>query len=412
MPETTKVQRKIRLLAKEVRARKTSLLKVFDTIGLKVKGLKDKTLEKWVDKERAKIKREFIELEQKANSLEDFISSNDYLLEFKRKDLLLQTDSLQDALDEISVRNQELLTQKSQITEQTQKLQSAHEEILEKNHELEQQTESLLDQTDYLYEANQTITNMHGEVQRQKIEIEAKNEELLALNIEKNNLIGIVAHDLKSPLNQIKGLVTIVKMSTDASNTEALRCIDMIYTSTTRLNELIAKILDVEAIESKIPNLIMEPVNLSIVLQTLIDRYIENARQKQIEIFCNLEKSTHALVDKAYSEQVFENLLSNALKFSPSYRNIYVNLSTQNGKIVGEIKDEGPGLNADDKKKLFGKYQKLSARPTANETSTGLGLSIVKKFVEAMNGEIWCESKEGNGASFFVAFPIIMEAQT
>ena len=61
-------------------------------------------------------------------------------------------------------------------------------------------------------------------------------------------------------------------------------------------------------------------------------------------------------------------------------------------------------LSSDDKKKLFGKYQKLSARPTANETSTGLGLSIVKKFVEAMNGEIWCVSTEGKGASFFVAF--------
>ena len=70
-----------------------------------------------------------------------------------------------------------------------------------------------------------------------------------------------------------------------------------------------------------------------------------------------------------------------------------------------EIKDEGPGLTESDKKMLFGKYQKLSAKPTGNETSTGLGLSIVKKFVEAMQGRIWCESQAGNGASFFVAFP-------
>ena len=61
-------------------------------------------------------------------------------------------------------------------------------------------------------------------------------------------------------------------------------------------------------------------------------------------------------------------------------------------------------MNEEDKKKLFVKYQKLSAKPTGDETSTGLGLSIVKKFVTAMNGEIWCESELGNGASFFIAF--------
>ena len=400
----SKAQRKIRQLAKEIRSSKSALIKSFSKIKQEPGKSKNKPLEKWVHQEKEKIKKEFIELEQKANSLEDFISSNDYLLEYKRKDLLLQTDSLQDALDEISIRNHELLEQKIQITEQTEKLKSAHEEILEKNHELEQQTESLLDQTDYLHEANQTISNMHAEVQRQKMQIEGKNDELLALNMEKNNLIGIVAHDLKSPLNQIKGLVTIVKMSTDPSNTEALHCIDMIAKSATRLNELIAKILDVEAIESKKINLTLEKVNLSIVLKNLANRYIPSARQKQIEIFCSLEEDVYAQVDKEYVEQVFENLLSNAVKFSPSFRNIYVNLSAKDGKVLGEIKDEGPGLSDDDKKKLFGKYQKLSARPTANETSTGLGLSIVKKFVEAMNGEIWCVSTEGKGASFFVAF--------
>ena len=404
MAKVTKGQSKIRQLAKEIGTRKSSILKAFTKIELGLAKTKEKTLEKWVHQEKEKIKKEFIELEQKANSLEDFISSNDYLLEYKRKDLLLQTDSLQDALDEISVRNKELVEQKIQITEQTEKLKSAHEEILEKNHVLEQQTESLLDQTDYLHEANQTISNMHAEVQRQKMQIEGKNDELLALNMEKNNLIGIVAHDLKSPLNQIKGLVTIVKMSTDPSNTEALHCIDMIAKSATRLNELIAKILDVEAIESKKINLTLEKVNLSLVLKNLANRHIPSARQKQIEIFCSLEKDVYAQVDKEYVEQVFENLLSNAVKFSPSFRNIYVNLSAKDGKVLGEIKDEGPGLSDDDKKKLFGKYQKLSARPTANETSTGLGLSIVKKFVEAMNGEIWCVSTEGKGVSFFVAF--------
>ena len=80
--------------------------------------------------------------------------------------------------------------------------------------------------------------------------------------------------------------------------------------------------------------------------------------------------------------------------------------------VVVEVKDEGPGLTDDDKLKLFSKYQKLSARPTGSESSTGLGLSIVKKFVESMKGQIWCESEAGNGASFFVKFPKVQSAVT
>jgi signal transduction histidine kinase len=403
MPTANKTQNQIKQLVKEVKACKSFVLKSFNKITSKVTTA-DKNSKKWVVDEVNRIKELFVNLEQKTNSLEDNVASNNYLLEYKRKDLLVQADSLQDALDEISHRNKELETQKLHISEQAEKLKLSHQEIQEKNNELEQKTESLLDQADYLHEANETITHMHEEVQRQKTEIEEKSKELVALNLEKNNLIGIVAHDLKSPLNQIKGLAAIVKMTATALDAEALHCIDMIDKSATRLNEMINKILDVEAIESKKLNLNIEKVDLTKVLADLAERYLVSARQKQVEIFCTLEPNVFVEVDKGYTEQVFENILSNALKFSPAFRSVYVKLRLQDGKAITEIKDEGPGLNEEDKKKLFGKYQKLSAKPTGNETSTGLGLSIVKKFVEAMNGEIWCESAEGNGASFFVTF--------
>jgi signal transduction histidine kinase len=126
--------------------------------------------------------------------------------------------------------------------------------------------------------------------------------------------------------------------------------------------------------------------------------------KKNIIISRNIEEKVIVLADKNYVEQVLENLVSNAIKFSPFERTVFINLTSQNGKAISEVKDQGPGLSEDDKKKLFGKYQKLSAKPTGNEISTGLGLSIVKKFVEAMNGAIWCESELGKGASFFVEF--------
>jgi signal transduction histidine kinase len=242
-------------------------------------------------------------------------------------------------------------------------------------------------------------------VEKQKDEILRKNEELLTLNNEKNNLIGIVAHDLKSPLNQIRGLLSLMKQSITDLPKDHLQYIEMMENSSERLSDMIGKILDVEAIESKSLNLIMEQTDLGEILRSLCDRYAVAAKEKQIEICRRFEEGVSACVDRGYAEQVFENLLSNAIKFSPAETRVFIFLRRDNDQAICEIQDEGPGISEEDKKKLFGKYQKLSARPTGNETSTGLGLSIVKKFVEAMNGRISCESEAGKGASFIVSFP-------
>jgi len=103
--------------------------------------------------------------------------------------------------------------------------------------------------------------------------------------------------------------------------------------------------------------------------------------------------------------QVLENLVSNAVKYSPPGRDIFVRLQRHAQVVRVEVQDQGPGLSAEDQKKLFGKFARLSAKPTGGEHSTGLGLSIVKKMVEAMNGKVWCESEPGHGATFIVEFP-------
>lgn len=333
---------------------------------------------------------------EKLSKAKDVLVSDNYLLEYKKKDLLILANKLEEANEEISKKNSELILQQERIREQTEQLNAV-------NQELERQKEGLLDQSDYLHEANETITRMHQEVEKQKDEILKKNQELLSLNNEKNNLIGIVAHDLKSPLNQIRGLLTLMKVSFHELPDDALAYIDMIEKSSERLSEMIGKILDVEAIEHKNLNVALEEVNIASILSSLVDRYQHTAGEKSITL-CMALSPANALVDRGFAEQVFENILSNAIKFSPRDRSVYINLSKHDGKAVCEIRDEGPGLTDNDKKKLFGKYQKLSARPTGNETSTGLGLSIVKRFVESMDGRIWCESQAGKGASFFVAF--------
>jgi len=352
-----------------------------------------------LQKDNRSIARNIESLEKKSNAFH-----NDFGVELDKRTIRLRKkiEDLQRAKESAISDNILLEYKKKDLQQLATDLEEAYEEISKQSQEMEQQREMLLDQTDYLHESNETITKMHEEVQRQK-------EELLTLNNEKNNLIGIVAHDLKSPLNQIKGLISLIKMTSTSLDEETLGYIGMIDQSTTRLNNMIAKILDVEAIEAKSINLTIEQINLSEIVHMIHERFKQEAQQKSIVLHTKIEREVLAEVDKAYVDQIFQNLFSNAIKFSPANKNIVISLCVINDKAVFEIKDEGPGLTEDDKKMLFGKYQKLSAKPTGNETSTGLGLSIVKKFVESMHGEIWCESAPKQGASFFVSFPAILE---
>ena len=101
-----------------------------------------------------------------------------------------------------------------------------------------------------------------------------------------------------------------------------------------------------------------------------------------------------------------DNLISNAVKYSPKGKSIFVRVREVEGRVRAEVQDEGPGISAEDRKRLFGKFARLTARPTAGEHSTGLGLAIVKRLVESMQGEVRCESELGQGATFIVELPV------
>jgi len=130
------------------------------------------------------------------------------------------------------------------------------------------------------------------------------------------------------------------------------------------------------------------------------------AAKRQIIHFGNEPARVTALVDPNVMVQVMENLLSNAVKYSPPGKNIRVRLRKLPDTVRFEVQDEGPGLSAEDQKQLFGKFARLSAKPTGGESATGLGLSIVKRMVEAMSGRVWCESEPGKGAMFVVELPV------
>jgi two-component system sensor histidine kinase/response regulator len=115
--------------------------------------------------------------------------------------------------------------------------------------------------------------------------------------------------------------------------------------------------------------------------------------------------------DRAAILQILDNLISNALKYSPPKTTVHVHTLPEREHVVVSVRDEGPGINEEDQKKLFQKFSRLSARPTGGESSTGLGLAIVKRLAEAMSGTVQCHSVPGSGATFSLRLPAWSEEE-
>ena len=128
------------------------------------------------------------------------------------------------------------------------------------------------------------------------------------------------------------------------------------------------------------------------------------AAEKDIKINYEIPDNLMVMALEEYLYHIFDNLISNAIKFSPKGKNITVGLREMPNILEASITDEGPGLSDDDKQKLFRKFQRLSAKPTGGEHSTGIGLSIVQKYVQLSKAYISCRSQLGNGATFVVKF--------
>jgi len=274
-----------------------------------------------------------------------------------------------------------------------QERQSAQENLilqLRENHRIQAQANLELEQ----------------KVEERTQDIQLKNQELSNLSEEKSHLVGIVAHDLRNPLTSALSVTELMSSEEECLNEDQKDYLKVIGNSLKRINDMIVKILDVRAIESKTLNLNLQVVEVGNFVEKLVVRFRELSDKKGIDLVLN-KKASQVEVDLNYFTQVLENLISNAIKFSPNNKQIEINVSNSGKTTRLEVVDQGPGLTADDHKRIFGKYQRLSAKPTGGESSTGLGLSIAKKYVEAMKGKIWCESEEGKGAKFVVEFKTV-----
>ncbi len=292
---------------------------------------------------------------------------------------------------------------------------------------LKQRTARLLrGQNEELHRANAEILRQQRILEDQAAEIEVANTELHETNIrlheidqEKNEFLGIAAHDLKNPLSSIMMVVSMVqRYRTHLSEEEVAEQLSKVEMTARRMSEIITNLLDVNAIETGMLHLEWTSYAAAPVVEHIVDHHKLRAESKQITLICELDPETRIYGDCNRTIAVIDNLVSNAIKYSPPGKRVWIEVKGQamSAKKHGSnlkpvpccsilVKDEGPGLSAEDKEKLFGKFVRLTAQPTGGEHSTGLGLSIVKKLVEAMSGRVWCESELGKGATFIVELP-------
>jgi len=241
---------------------------------------------------------------------------------------------------------------------------------------------------------------------RTQLALKAARDRLAQLAEDKDELIGILAHDLKSHLGGMQMSAQLLYDRVNGQGEERVRQLaENILRSSGQVLDYVKEYLANAAADHGIA---LKPARLdfSAAAAIAVKQYQESARRKQLDIQTNLaEQNTMVMVDANALDQVLDNLLSNALKFSPPGKQIIVTVSADGPHVECRIRDEGPGFTAEDKLRMFQRYGRLSARPTGGEPSTGLGLSIVWKLVRAMNGEVICDSS-GPGATFVIRLPI------
>ncbi len=241
-----------------------------------------------------------------------------------------------------------------------------------------------------------------AEAERTRTEAEQQKDIAQEADRFKSELLGIAAHDLKTPLQTIIGYGDLMREQPGA----AVEYAGYTGQAARRMVEIINRLLESDAVEHGRLPVSPGTVDVGRLALALAGTLQPQADAKFQRIRSTVEENCVVDGDEAWLRQVLENLLGNAIKYSPPKKSVWLGVKKADGKVVIEVCDEGPGLTDADKAKLFRKFQRLSARPTGGETSTGLGLSIVKQLVELHSGRVWAESEgAGTGSRFLVELP-------
>lgn len=233
----------------------------------------------------------------------------------------------------------------------------------------------------------------------------AQNEHLDELIKEKDIWMNLMAHDLKSPLHSITGLLTMLKQESLPPAVKE-KVLENIAKSVDKGTTLISQLLEISRLESSEVKTDIQTTNINELVLEIGIVFKAAAEQKGIALVTELPENLVELpTDPLHAQRILENFVSNALKFSPSGKQVRVVLESLPNHAAVHVIDEGPGISEAEQKNLFQKFKRLSARPTGGESSTGLGLSIVKQLAVRIQAEIVVRSTPGEGTTFSLLMP-------
>ena len=224
----------------------------------------------------------------------------------------------------------------------------------------------------------------------------------------KNEILGTVAHDLKNPLGVILGRTEMLKelISTGASASGVVAQVDHIRDATKRLTTMVDHLISDAMADAFDITIRREPVDVAALVKEVAEANQPLAVNKQQTIGVTAPANIVTMCDTDRIREAIDNLISNAIKYSPIGGRIGVAVTHEANDTIVRISDEGAGLSPEDLGRLFGRFQRLSAKPTAGESSTGLGLSIVKRIIDMHGGEVTAESDgPGKGSTFTITLP-------
>ncbi len=253
-----------------------------------------------------------------------------------------------------------------------------------------------------LQESNEML---EAHVEQRTIELSEANEKLRLMGEQKDKFLGMIAHDLRGPLGNLQLCLDLLRDRENSSENREMYC-EIIDEISSKMLCLVNDLLDIRAIEAGQLVLENDAVDIQAFIQRICRLNMRSGAQKGITLVPELASNvTTACFDPKRIEQVLDNLIGNAFKFSHAGTTVRLSVKQEENLLFFSIIDQGQGIKAEDSLQLFNAFQKTSTKPTAGEQSSGLGLSICKRIVDLHNGRIEVSSQYGIGTTFTVTLP-------
>ena len=261
----------------------------------------------------------------------------------------------------------------------------------------------LVIKNNFIATQREEIRNQNEQIALQNEKLRQRNEKLKSLNNEKDTLMNILAHDLKAPFNRVKGLLQLMEFT--SLDAEQSKYVEMLNVASESGLNLIRDLLEVSAFSGEERKPVLTELSLASQLREKKESFRTEADSKHIDLKINLDNDIQIPADPSYLSRILDNLISNAIKFSEPDKEVILSGGKKNDVPYVSVKDFGPGFSEEDRRNLYHKFARLSAQPTAGESSNGLGLAIVKLLVDRLEAEIELVSEPGKGSEFIIRFP-------